>query len=108
MSIIHAFLRRNSGVDFQAINRVALGYLPSLVRTWCPHGKMCGHEWQALNPTRSDRSPGSFSVNTRTGKWADFATGDKGGDVISLAAYIFNCRQIEAARVLATRLGVAP
>ena len=64
-------------------------YLPSLVRTWAPDGKMCGHEWQALNPTRPDKNPGSFSVNTRTGRWADFATGDKGGDPVSLAAYIF-------------------
>ena len=40
------------------------------------------------NPTRADRRPGSFSVNTRTGRWADFATGDRGGDVVSLAAYL--------------------
>jgi hypothetical protein len=36
-----------------------------------------------------DQNPGSFSINVRTGRWADFATGDKGGDVISLAAYLF-------------------
>ena len=60
----------------------------------------------AIEPTRPDKNPGSFSVNIRTGRWADFATGDKGGDVISLAAYIFQCRQIEAARTLAVTLGV--
>ena len=48
----------------------------------------------------------AFSINVKTGRWADFATGDKGGDVISLAAYIFRCRQIEAARTLAATLGV--
>ena len=97
---------RRDNVDFGAINQAALGYLPSLVRTWAPDGKMCGAEWIARNPTRPDRNPGSFSVNVRTGKWADFATGDKGGDVISLAAYVFRCRQVEAARTLAVALGV--
>jgi hypothetical protein len=60
----------------------------------------------ALNPTRSDRHAGSFSVNLSNGKWSDFATGDKGGDPISLAAYIFGVGQAEAARVLADALGV--
>ena len=41
-----------------------------------------------MNPTRPDRRAGSFKVNLRTGRWADFATGDKGGDAVSLAAYL--------------------
>jgi len=53
-----------------------------------------------------DRNPGSFSVNLRTGKWADFATGDAGGDPVSLAAYVLNISQIEAARVIAGMVGV--
>jgi hypothetical protein len=57
-------------------------------------------------PRRADKSPGSFSVNLKTGKWADFAVGDKGGDLISLAAYIFNTSQADAARTLAIALGV--
>ena len=81
-------------------------FLPNLVRTWCPQGRMAGHEWQALNPTRPDKNLGSFSVNVRTGKWADFATGDKGGDPVSLAAYIFRTSQADAARALAAALGV--
>ena len=55
---------------------------------------------------RSDRRPGSFSVNTRTGRWADFATGDRCGDVVSLAAYLHGLRQAEAARKLADMLGL--
>ena len=47
---------------------------------------MEGHEYVARNPTRADRRPGSFKINLRTGRWADFATGDKGGDPVSLAA----------------------
>ena len=93
-------------IDFEAVNRAALASLPSLLMRWLPDGKRVGAEWIAKNPTRADRRPGSFKINLRTGKWADFATGDKGGDVISLAAYLGGTRQIEAARNLAQMLGV--
>ena len=52
--------------------------------------------------------PGSFSVNLETGRWADFSTGDRGGDPVSLAAYVFGTSQVEAARTLAAVLGVRP
>jgi hypothetical protein len=45
-------------------------------------------------------------VGHRAGVWADFATGDSGGDPISLAAYLFGLRQGEAARKLAEMLRV--
>ena len=41
-----------------------------------------------------------------TGKWADFATGDKGAGVVSLAAYLAGTGQAEAARNLIEMLGV--
>ena len=41
-----------------------------------------------------------------TGKWADFASGDRGGDVVSLAAYLAGTGQAEAARNLADMLRV--
>ena len=50
---------------------------------------------------------GSFSVNRSTGAWADFATGDKGGDLVSLYAYLFHDGdQAAAARALAEMLGM--
>jgi hypothetical protein len=39
----------------------------------------------------------SFRINMRTGRWADFATQDKGGDVISLYAFLNSLRQSDAA-----------
>ncbi len=93
-------------INFEAINRAALAVLPSLLARWAPGGTVRGSEYVALNPTRADRSPGSFKVNLRTGKWADFATGDKGGDPISLAAYLAGIGQAEAARTLAEMLGL--
>ncbi|WP_278368542.1 hypothetical protein [Acetobacter orientalis] len=94
-------------LDFQGINRAALSALPALLGRWLPDGKKQGHEWVARNPRRSDRQPGSFSVNLNTGRWADFAEADaRGGDVISLAAYLSGLSQFEAACELAKMLGL--
>jgi hypothetical protein len=71
----------------------------------CHHGKREGHEWVALNPTRSDTKSGSFKINLKTGKWGDFATGDRGGDLIALWAYIKDIGQYEAMKQLKTLLG---
>jgi hypothetical protein len=92
--------------DFSAVNAAALGALPDLLARWLPEGKRERDEYLARNPRRGDRNPGSFKVNLRTGRWADFATGNKGGDPISLAAYLFALPQSEAARRLATMLGL--
>jgi hypothetical protein len=51
-------------------------------------GRREGHEWVALNPKRNDRTLGSFKINLKTSRWAEnVATGDRGGDPVSLAAY---------------------
>src|SRR5579872_6088609 len=96
-------------VDFDQVNRAALAALPQLLRRWLPDGKQIGDEWVARNPKRGDRHPGSFRINTRRGAWADFAVdGVRGGDVVSLAAYLAGLSQVEAARELAHALGVEP
>ena len=92
--------------DFARVNAAALAALPDLLARWLPDGRRQGAEWIATNPTRADRRRGSFSVNMRTGKWADFATGDRGGDVVSLAAYLHRLRQGEAAQKLSVMLGL--
>lgn len=99
---------RGSGNNlFYEVNRVLQGHvIASLVTTWLPGGKKRGQEWVARNPRRSDNHPGSFSVNLASGRWADFATGDKGGDIISLLAYLDGISQIEAARFLAEWAGL--
>lgn len=94
--------------DFARINSAALPVLPSLLARWLPDGRRLGDEWIALNPVRTDQRPGSFRVNMRTGRWADFATDARGGDPISLAAYLAGTGQADAARALADMLGVSP
>lgn len=93
-------------VDFRRIAEAALGSLPRLVEEWLPGGRREGREYKAINPTRADSRIGSFSINLDTGAWADFATGDKGGDAISLYAFVFGVQPIDAARELASQLGV--
>lgn len=93
-------------IDFAAINRAALAALPSLLARWLPDGRRIGHEYVARNPTRADRRPGSFCINIASGRWADFAVGDAGGDPISLAAYLFDLTQTDAARALARSLNL--
>ena len=93
-------------IDFKNINNAALPSLPAIVSRWLPGGKREGYEWVSLNPRRADRNRGSFKVNLQTGKWSDFATGDSGGDPVSLAAYLHNLKQVEAAISLAEMLGV--
>jgi hypothetical protein len=93
-------------LNFAIVNAAALGALPALLQRWLPDGVKVGNEYRAHNPMRSDNNLGSFSVNLNTGKWADFASGDKGGDVISLAAYLGSLNQYQAAIKLAAMLGV--
>ena len=84
----HGHRRRSRAmrIDFNRINAAALSSLPSLLARWLPDDKPPGREYMAKNPRRADRHLGSFRVNLVTGKWADFAIGAKGGDVISLAS----------------------
>ncbi len=96
-----------SSLNFASVNAAALRELPALLARWLPDGRANGREYEARNPRRVDRRVGSFRVNMRTGRWADFATGDRGGDPVSLAAFLFGLSQIEAARRLADMLGVS-
>jgi hypothetical protein len=95
-----------SKINFDVINRAAVGVLPAILPRILPGGKIHGHEYNVVNPRRSDRHLGSFRINIRSGRWADFAISTKGGDPVSLVAYVEGVSQSEAARRLATMLGL--
>lgn len=78
----------------------ALCSVESFVFSQVPGGVIKGYRYFPLNPTRDDHRPGSFVIDIRTGVWKDFATGDGGGDIISLYAYLHNTSQYEAAKEL--------
>lgn len=84
----------------------ALSASNMVVSQWLPDGKRQGREWMARNPKRADHHRGSFAINLDSGRWSDFATGDAGGDLVSLVAYLEDCSQLEAARQLDEFLGM--
>ncbi|MCJ1962072.1 hypothetical protein [Novosphingobium mangrovi (ex Hu et al. 2023)] len=95
-------------IDFGRVNRAALANAVAVVRGLLPGGRLEGNEYVARNPLRPDRRLGSFKVNVATGRWADFATGDGGGDLVSLAAFVSGLPQRTAAIRLAEVMGVSP
>lgn len=99
---------RSGRIDFERVNRSAMANALAVVRGLLPEGRLEGQEYVARNPLRPDRRLGSFKVNVRTGRWADFATGDGGGDMVSLAAFVSGLPQRDAAIRLADSLGVSP
>lgn len=92
--------------DFKTTAAAALAAADTILNRWLPDGRQNGCEYIARNPTRNDKKAGSFSINTDTGQWSDFATGDAGGDFVSLIAYVERCKQGEAERKLAEFLGL--
>lgn len=91
-------------IDIETVARAALPHLAELCRRWLPNGRRMGREWAVGDLTGA---PGqSCRVNLSTGRWADFATGQRGGDAVSLAAAIHRLSQREAAERLARALGM--
>ena len=68
----------------------------SYIQNLLPGGKWQGPEWLVKNPTRNDNKAGSFLINGNTGKWGDFATNQRGSDLIDLTAYIKGISLVEA------------
>ncbi len=94
-------------LDFKKINSLALAQAEFIVSHYAPDGKLNGREWVARNPNRNDSKAGSFSINVDTGVWCDFATDDKGGDLVSYVAYVLRISQGDAFKTLAHYLGVS-
>jgi uncharacterized protein (DUF927 family) len=92
--------------NFQKIAAAALGCFDQIMQLLGLSGKRSGREFLPRNPNRVDSKPGSFSINTESGAWADFAADVKGGDLISLAAYIRGGSNSEAAVWLAEVLNL--
>ena len=92
-------------IDFKTIALHLLSRSEEFLREWLPAGKINGQEW-ICGSLRGEEGE-SFSVNLKTGVWADFSGNDKGGDLISLYAAIHEIKQAKAAKILAEKLGIA-
>ena len=91
---------------FAQVKAAALRNIDRVLTQWLPNGKRVdgGKEYTAPNPTRTDKRAGSLKINLSKGTWADFATGDKGGDLIDLVRYLDGCTDVEACNKLADML----
>jgi hypothetical protein len=93
-------------INFDDINAAALRNGRAFVESLLPGGKFRSLEYVVKNPCRDDRRPGSFSINYRSGRWKDFASGDGGSDFVSLVAYLRGTSQGDAASEIADKLDV--
>lgn len=94
--------------SFAEVKAAAQHSIDRVLAHWLPSGKRVdgGKEYTAQNPTRTDKHAGSLKVNLNKGTWCDFATGEKGGDLIDLVKYLDGCTDVEACNKLADFLSV--
>ena len=71
-------------IKFDALAKELLSRAESLLEQWLPGGVRRGHEYVCGSVRGGEGT--SCSVNITTGMWADFSSGEKGGDLISLYA----------------------
>lgn len=95
--------------SFADVKAASLKNIERVLAHWLPNGKRVdgGKEYTAPNPTRTDKRAGSLKVNLNKGTWADFATGDKGGDLIDLVRYLDGGTDVEACAKLTELLSVS-
>ncbi|MGZ0897943.1 DUF927 domain-containing protein [Pseudomonas putida] len=100
----------NKRPSFSEVKHASLRSIEQVLSNWLPGGKRVdgGKEYTAPNPTRTDKHAGSLKVNLAKGTWCDFATGDKGGDLIDLVRYLDRVTDIDACNKLAAFLCVEP
>lgn len=94
-------------VDYETIKACALAQAETVLAHWLPSGSREGKDWVALNPTRDDKSKGSFKIQIDGGFGKDFSTDERIGDLIALVARVDRIKNSEAAVRLAKFLGLA-
>jgi hypothetical protein len=73
-------------IDFDDVKAAMIARLDDLIDELIPvqsRGKTKGDELWCCNPTRMDKEPDSFSINTTTGQWYDFS-GKQRGNILTL------------------------
>ena len=82
-------------IQFSALRDALLSNAERLLPLWLPGGTFDGPEYRCAN--LSGGHGHSCSINWKTGAWGDFATGEQGGDLISLYAAIHGLSNAKAA-----------
>ncbi|WP_298031565.1 hypothetical protein [uncultured Desulfovibrio sp.] len=84
---------------FEQVKAALASRLPEVLADLLPGGRISGREYVCAS-LQGDAGT-SCATNLETGKGSDFATGESWGDVIALAAKVWNMRQGKAAQELA-------
>jgi hypothetical protein len=82
-------------INFEALGRALLDRASTLVPAWLPGGAQRGHEYICGGVQGGKGN--SCAVNLTTGKWADFASEDRGNDLVSLYAACYGLSMGKAA-----------
>lgn len=91
-------------INFTALADALLASADRLVPMWLPDGEQRGHEY--VCGSLSGGKGSSCSVNLTNGRWADFASNEQGGDLLSLYAAIHGLSQAKAAIAVAREEGL--
>ena len=91
-------------IKFKELADALLSRADQLLAAWLSGGKRNGHEWVCGSLAGEEGT--SLSVNIHTGMWSDFATGEKGGDLVSLYAAIHGLTMGKAALSVARDEGL--
>ena len=90
-------------VKFEDVAAAALADALILLPQWMG-GQRRGHEW--VGERKANGGIGdSWSVNLNTGQWGAFASGQKGGDLVSLYAALNHLEQLAALKQVAPMVG---
>lgn len=91
-------------INFRALAEALLAMAEQLVPQWLPGGKRRGAEWVCGSLQGEEGE--SCAVNLVSGKWGDFASGEQGGDLLSLYAAIHGLEMGKAAVACARDYGL--
>lgn len=92
---IDSYFKSFGKIDYHAVNATLMQDAIGYVSAWLSGGKKVGKEWVCGDLFGGKGE--SLSVSLATGKWSDFATGEKGGDLVSLYAAINGLSMHESA-----------
>jgi P4 family phage/plasmid primase-like protien len=93
-------------IDFSGIHARALYRLKDLLLSWYPDGEIRGCEF-VIGSWAGEKGD-SLSINLTKGFGVDFASDEKAGDIVAIAAKRFGVGMAEAARIVQEMIGDAP
>lgn len=88
-------------INFAALADALLARAHTLVPMWCPGGTQRGHEY--ICGSVQGGAGSSCAINLVNGKWSDFASDERGNDLVSLYKACFGLESMGKAAVQVAR-----